>query len=238
MDRDLERSLVNPFWCLHWNQTGTARVFLDGRSVALGPDRLLLLPPHSEVRETMREGEQHTYLNFTLGPRFDRVRPGALVLPAGGEVRALCADMARRYRRDPDDAQTVFIAHALIALLLRRVPRDRWDTPRPSRRIAALIEYMHGSFGEPINNRDLSLRAGLATNSMLRLFTREVGQPPRHYLAGIRVEAAARLLQHTDLPIDTIARRCGFCDRNYFSSVFRRRLGAGPATYRRTNAAS
>jgi AraC family L-rhamnose operon regulatory protein RhaS len=61
----------------------------------------------------------------------------------------------------------------------------------------------------------------------------EVGKPPARYLRETRLANAATMLAHSQASIEAIAEVCGFCDRNYFSTVFRKGYGVGPATYRR-----
>ena len=64
---------------------------------------------------------------------------------------------------------------------------------------------------------------------MKRIFQLSAGQ----YLMKIRVDAAARLLQHSDEAISDIALHVGFFDQSRLSRVFRRVTGMTPGQYRR-----
>jgi len=56
---------------------------------------------------------------------------------------------------------------------------------------------------------------------------------PYHYLLGLRLDKAARLLKETKRSVTDIAFDCGFNDGNYFSRSFHRYFGRSPRTYRK-----
>ena len=53
------------------------------------------------------------------------------------------------------------------------------------------------------------------------------------YLNNVRTGKAAELLSTTKLPISRISEEVGILNTNYFYSVFKKRYGTTPATYRR-----
>ena len=63
---------------------------------------------------------------------------------------------------------------------------------------------------------------------MKRIFQLSAGQ----YLMKVRVDAAARLLQHSAESISDIALHVGFFDQSRLSRVFRRVTGMTPGQYR------
>jgi AraC-like DNA-binding protein len=235
IDRDLHRhSSPAPYWVLHWNRTRTATIRFEGRLSRLGPDVLSLAAPRTVAEETMRLGEEHTYLHFMLGPRYDRVESRVLVLPAGDPIGRLLKNLSDSYRRkDRLDPRDEFGVHALIALVLQEIPLSFWPPPPRDPRIQTALEHLDERFGERITNPMLAASARLATNSFLRLFSEQVGEPPQRYLMRRRLEQAALMLAQTDQPIDKIAAACGFCNRNYFTVCFKRHYSRGPAAFRR-----
>lgn len=55
---------------------------------------------------------------------------------------------------------------------------------------------------------------------------------PTGYLVKMRFDRACQLLVSTQLPIDKIARRCGFSSGMTLAKLFRRRLSASASEYR------
>lgn len=69
---------------------------------------------------------------------------------------------------------------------------------------------------------------------LCRIFRSRLGQSFSQYITQQRLERAEHLLQHSNLSIDRIAEQCGFGSAAYFATLFRRRNGVSPSSYRRT----
>jgi transcriptional regulator GlxA family with amidase domain len=86
-------------------------------------------------------------------------------------------------------------------------------------------------------DRDLSVprlaeRIAMSERSFARHFVGRVGVAPGHYVRQIRVTAARRKLEQTDLPLQQIARRCGFGTPESLRRGFIAALGVTPGAYR------
>jgi AraC family transcriptional regulator len=68
--------------------------------------------------------------------------------------------------------------------------------------------------------------------TLTRAFRRTFGCSIRTYIRQRRLEEAARMLRHTDIPISSIAIRTGFADQAHFTRALRRAAGRTPATLR------
>jgi AraC-like DNA-binding protein len=105
-------------------------------------------------------------------------------------------------------------------------------SPHPQRlaELLALIESApHGELG----NAFLAKRAGMSLEKFIRWFRTQVGQTPAAYVAETRVRLAKQRLALTDKSIDEISADAGFPNRHYFSRVFARQVGCGPAEFRK-----
>jgi AraC-like DNA-binding protein len=60
-----------------------------------------------------------------------------------------------------------------------------------------------------------------------------VQRTPKHEILRVQLDEARRLLCESHLPINVIARRCGFATYKYFGDVFARELGLRPGAYRK-----
>ena len=66
-----------------------------------------------------------------------------------------------------------------------------------------------------------------------REFSRHMGTSPSNYLAGLRIDHAARVLITTNNKLQDIARAAGFESESYFFRAFHRRKGMTPNKYRK-----
>ena len=64
-------------------------------------------------------------------------------------------------------------------------------------------------------------------------FKKEVGQTITDYVTDKRIKHAILLLNSTDMQIASIAQICGIEDIQYFSKVFKKRIGYTPSEYRK-----
>ncbi|MHB8885086.1 MAG: GlxA family transcriptional regulator [Methylovirgula sp.] len=78
----------------------------------------------------------------------------------------------------------------------------------------------------------LAGRAGMSLRNFTRAFVQEAGMTPADFVAMARIDAARRLLEDTDTPLQRIASRCGFTNPDTMRRAFLRRIGTGPSEYR------
>ena len=69
------------------------------------------------------------------------------------------------------------------------------------------------------------------------LFKQETGETLTDHVNKKRVKLAAKLLETTNLQIQTIAQYCGILDVQYFSKVFKKYVGKSPKEYRESGKA-
>ena len=79
----------------------------------------------------------------------------------------------------------------------------------------------------------LAERAAMSVRNFERVFTRELGKTPSHYVLQMRSEAARRQLERTDQGLKQIAAACGFGSADSMRRAFLRSVGITPDKYRR-----
>jgi transcriptional regulator GlxA family with amidase domain len=80
----------------------------------------------------------------------------------------------------------------------------------------------------------LAQRAHMSRRNYDRRFREITGTAPATWLTHQRVIRAQQLLESTELPVDQIARYCGFSSAAALRPHFRRLVGVAPVTYRET----
>jgi transcriptional regulator GlxA family with amidase domain len=86
---------------------------------------------------------------------------------------------------------------------------------------------------EPLDVAMLSSHAGVSPRTFARRFREETGTTPLQWLLSQRVLEARRLLEESELPVETIAWRCGFGSAASLRDHFRRATTTTPTAYRR-----
>ena len=98
--------------------------------------------------------------------------------------------------------------------------------------LAPLIETVRGALQEDWSIPRLAAAAAMSTRSFQRRFAATVGMPAGEWLLKERLARARRLLEETDLSIDTVALASGFGAAVTLRAHFRARLATSPGQYR------
>jgi AraC family transcriptional activator FtrA len=97
-----------------------------------------------------------------------------------------------------------------------------------------LLSWMSANLHRELDVETLATRAHMAPRTFARRFRAEVGTTPHDWLTHQRVLLARRLLEETDLGVESVAGRTGFGDAATLRHHFTRRVGATPHAYRTT----
>lgn len=111
------------------------------------------------------------------------------------------------------------------------------DQPIPETAAVSLepvLTWMVEHLDEPLPVRTLARRAMMSERTFARRFLAETGTTPAKWLARQRLHRARRLLERTDLPIESVALRSGFGSAALLRHHFAREVGVPPVDYRRT----
>jgi len=154
-----------------------------------------------------------------------------LVLGLDGVLRAW-EPAARTYA---DHLGVMLAAHLARHHSVHPVPAAWLEARRGLTRhqLNAVRELMDAHLAKPIPLGELAAAVSLSVSQFSRQFKTSTGQTPHHFLVGLRVQQACRLLRATTLPIAEVAVRCGFSHQEHLTRVFRAQLSTTPGTVRR-----
>jgi transcriptional regulator GlxA family with amidase domain len=92
-----------------------------------------------------------------------------------------------------------------------------------------IAENLHNN----LSVQKLADRTAMSVRNFERVFTRELGKTPSHYVLEMRAEAVRRQLERTDQGLKQIAATCGFGSADSMRRGFFRSMGTTPHKYRR-----
>jgi len=99
-------------------------------------------------------------------------------------------------------------------------------------RIALAVAYLHDHYHLASSLAQIAEVVHISPFHFHRLFTRQVGLSPKHYLQHKQLQVARWLLRTSRMPVGEIAARIGFASHGHFTSTFHRIVGASPTDYR------
>ena len=95
------------------------------------------------------------------------------------------------------------------------------------------VQYIETHLSQSISVDTLCQLNGISRKYFVQLFSKETGQTVKQYIARIRCERAAELLENSQLLIHEISGYVGYEDSNYFTKVFKNVMGVSPQEYRK-----
>lgn len=222
-------NLAMPHWRFYWNQTPGARIIFKESMFEMLPDRCWAIPPETHFSSDHSTPFTHFCMHFTAGPPFDQVTPQIFELPASAD---LMAPVTRLIRTVPDDSKgyrVSILSSRLVYTVLDHLPEDIFSSRTGALLPTEVFEYIDENCTKRVTVSELARIAGMNTDAFIRSFRHKMHITPARYMLRKRLDRACILLTHTDMSIKQIASECGFRDRNYFTTVFRRERGVTPA---------
>lgn len=232
------------FALLQHTVAGEGRLAIAGREFRVRPgDTMLLHFPQDNRYWLPPESPHWTHLYLCLN--------GRTALEVWRQVTAVAGPLVRL---QPDGAalatvvavigtglaggiDSPFRSSALAYQVAMALADELLPTGAASARpppVERAMRYAREHFRAPIGVPELAAEAGYSRAHFTRLFTAAEGLSPADYLRHVRVEAAVKLLQTSQLSLDDIAGQCGFNDGAYLAKVFRRAFGMTPTAFRRS----
>jgi transcriptional regulator GlxA family with amidase domain len=98
--------------------------------------------------------------------------------------------------------------------------------------IGELQRWLPDHLADDLTVTTMARRAGMSPRSFARAFRAETGTTPAAYVEALRVEAARRLLETTDMTVAAVAAQVGLRRPETLYRAFRRRMGTTPDRYR------
>lgn len=177
---------------------------------------------------------EHPRVRVDADPIF--VRSGRVWTGAGISA---CMDLALALvAEDHGEELALAVARQLVMYLRRQGGQSQFSVPL-SRPAAArrdidelrlfITEHLDGELSAAV----LAERMCLSERHFARVFRQETGTSPAAYVEAARVEAARRLLETTDEPLERVAAATGMGSVETLHRAFRKQLDITPASYRR-----
>lgn len=138
---------------------------------------------------------------------------------------------------DLGSALALGVARALVLFLRRPGGQAQFSTLLSSqtsecRPMRELVVWMAENLLCDLSVESLAARAAMSPRNFARVFLRELGRTPAHFVEQLRVEAARRSLETSAKSLEEIALAVGFGSAEVMRRAFHRSCGISPGSYR------
>lgn len=107
------------------------------------------------------------------------------------------------------------------------------STPHADSVVKKCQDWMEENYLETDAIRQIVESSTIPERSLKRRFKAATGSSLIKYLQNLRIEAAKRLLESQDIPVEEVSAEVGYLDTSFFRRLFKRLTGLSPSNYRR-----
>lgn len=194
---------------------------LDGRRVAT----------HWEWAERL----QHAYPAIEVDPDRIFIRDGAVWTSAG--VTAGIDLTLALVEDDFGHKIAIHTARQLVMFMKRSGGQSQFSAPLSAQAaevddFVELHAWVAAHLDQDLRIERLADHVNMSPRNFARVYLAKAGRTPARMVEALRLEAARRLLEETDLPLKRIAALTGHVDEQNLRRTFQRRMSVTPGAYR------
>lgn len=234
----IERNHFDNFLIMYISK-GICTVSAGSKSYTASAGQFVLLDcyhPHSYGSEDLWEAVWMHFDGPLARAYYDEIWSGCgpVISPAHPEVLSgLLSRIYEIFRTSCPLAENTlsdYITRILNGLLFSVQGKKRSALRTSS--ITDTIAYINEHFHESLSLDALAKQANISPYHFTRIFAKETGMTPHHYLIATRISAAKFLLKSSGTSIKEIAFRTGFQSETSFCNTFKKWEGCTPSQYR------
>ncbi len=147
----------------------------------------------------------------------------------------ISAKMVREYNLKSPHWETFAIGclYELLSLIARKhFLRNDNISHKSELCISKACRRIYDNLANPPSVSELAREAHLSVGRFSHLFSEAVGKSPKEFILSLRIDRSRELLENSETTIKELAEIMGFENQNYFSRVFKKRIGCSPTEYR------
>ncbi len=240
---------VSGFYGIQYNHSGSFCVSVNKKEpvTVQGSHLLLIYPGETYDYGVAKKGEfrHHTYVSFR-GKRAEKYLETGLLPYFNEEMPLIKITKPEVFLSTMLQCQFILSVsrntfNPRSVLLLEDILLQIQEQPKLSFNISPFCEKQLKELMEKINKNPQidwnfgkeAARMSISVSHFRRIFKIMAECSPLAYLIQGRVRQAEELLLNTVLPLQEVARQCGFEDVFYFSRIFKRHKFITPAKFRK-----
>ncbi len=210
------------------------------------------VPPMHEVLYGVREGNEYQAMegarrlnamkltgmieNPLQEKKYYLVKTLALLNFVSGEdeeMGQLLHKMEAEFVKKTSDAKTVDECSAVLEDMVKSYcALNEENTKQYSSLVQRIISAVAVEMKAPLTLQYFADALNVNSSYLSNLFRKETGQTITDYVTEKRIHHAAKALRFTKEPVKMVAKQVGIKDVQYFSRLFKKRMGITPTEYR------
>ncbi len=226
----------HPFWELVYVLGGSVGITAGEKIYILDAGQCLLHPPNEFHRIRSERGTEPHVLNLSFHSDSMPAYQGRIFMP-DERLREELLEISMEVRTGLHESDIGKLTEARlrfeywIVRALSSVDEGGATESSGAVRYAEIIGVMRSHISEPLYAGEIAKLCNMSLSNLKKVFAKYAGMGVARYFTEMKMQRAAELLR-CGKRVGEVAGELGYCDQNYFSTVFRRIMGMPPGSYR------
>jgi len=228
---------VHSFYELVYVLSGTVGITAGDKVYSLNAGQCLLHPPNEFHRIRSEKGSEPHVLNLSFHSASMPAQDGRIFAPGLKkqeelmEISIAVREGLRQSSAEKLNEQRLRLEQWLI-YVMKNASDNGIVESSAAMRYSEIVNVLQAHLHEPLGAEDIARLCNMSLSNLKKIFTKYAGMGVSRYFTEMKMRHAVSLLQ-SGKRVGEVAASLGFADQNYFSTAFRRVMGAPPGQYRR-----
>jgi AraC-like DNA-binding protein len=211
---------------------GRGKVFINGKSYQASTGSYCIIPPYAEHVEELEGYSEIFFIGFEFNSPSYTLKEGSYYIDTITK-HSYFNDIFDEFKKQQSGFEIA--AEYLLRLVLVTLLRNANTNNIKCKDLNYIKEYIDQYADQKINFGQLALLSGYSYDYFRYMFKRKFGLSPQEYMIDVRLENAKRLLETSTLSCTEIAYDCGFSNSAQMTSMFKKKYGKTPKTFKITD---
>ena len=245
------------FWEIIYVESGTFEVSVDNNMYTVEEGQIIIYAPNAFHRATESSIVKLNIVSFDSTSEAMSFFANKVITLSGKQRQILSQILSigeKSFKRLSNDAQhkgivpreetdnfTLQVLKNQLELLLIDIYEKNGSTcSKPkgfnyenhsSNTFDELTHYLQSHISETLSLEDICNDCAISLSTLKKVCKSQCGMPPMSYYISLKLDAAKTMICNTDLNFTQISERLGFSTVQYFSKLFKDRVGVSPSEY-------
>ena len=206
-----------------------------GHKWAVARGDLLITPPNQKFTYESRRGAKYHWLSLAGSwPRLlGQSEIKLFSLGYDHEIETIFTELREILilRKPGYPLQAIGVFYELMARVEGICQPSIWPESAYPEAVRSAIVFLRENSVVPFNAAHTAATVGVSPSHLRALFEKWLGESPRRFHMGCRIDLAKRLLSEQRFSVAEVAAHIGFADVHHFSRVFKQITGLAPSHY-------
>jgi AraC-like DNA-binding protein len=227
----------SPYWRLYRTYNDVAYVCVNGEQIHLQNGEIYLIAPETYFDTKTIDGQlDKFYIHFIAGETFANCSNFFCRLPHSQALMAIIEIASQRLLNRTIDYHLQLNCTAIVSMALDLLPKKYLRSfENIEDKLIKIWRLIQDNPNVSYSNKNLANMAMMSESAFNHKFNSSFGISPLHFALEQKIRKASLMLLNGTQSIPEIAEECGFCDRYYFSKIFKKRRNISPAKYRQSH---